>query len=33
MTRPHAIALMGFTPDERSSFESFFRLAARRLWW
>jgi CheY-like chemotaxis protein len=31
MTRAHAIALLGFTPDERASFESFFRMAARRV--
>ncbi|RYX94492.1 MAG: response regulator [Comamonadaceae bacterium] len=30
MTRPHAIALLGFSPEERSSFEAFFRMAARR---
>ncbi|MDP3138852.1 MAG: response regulator [Burkholderiaceae bacterium] len=30
MTTPHSIALLGFTPFERSTFESFFRLAARR---
>lgn len=30
MTTPHPIALRGFTPFERSTFESFFRLAARR---
>lgn len=30
MSTPHPIALLGFTPFERSTFESFFRLAARR---
>lgn len=29
-TKPYAIALLGFTPIERSTFDSFFRLAARR---
>lgn len=31
MTRPYAIALLGFTAFERSTFVSFFRLAARRV--
>jgi two-component system, cell cycle response regulator len=30
MTQPHKIALLGFSSFERSTFESFFRLAARR---
>jgi two-component system, cell cycle response regulator len=30
MTKPHKIALLGFSSFERSTFESFFRLAARR---
>ncbi len=30
MTQPHKIALLGFSGFERSTFESFFRLAARR---
>lgn len=31
MTKPYAIALLGFTAFERSTFVSFFRLAARRV--
>ncbi|MES2975168.1 MAG: response regulator [Pseudomonadota bacterium] len=31
MSKPHAIALAGFTAFERTTFESFFRLAARRV--
>ena len=30
MSQPHKIVLLGFSPFERSTFESFFRLAARR---
>jgi len=31
MSKPYAIALAGFTAFERTTFESFFRLAARRV--
>ena len=30
MSNPHKIVLLGFSPFERATFESFFRLAARR---
>jgi CheY-like chemotaxis protein len=30
MTPPHLVALIGFTPFERSTLDAFFRLAARR---
>ena len=30
MSTPHSIALVGFSELERSTFESLFRLAARR---
>ena len=30
MSNPHKIALIGFSSFERATFESFFRLAARR---